>query len=117
MMHKTLIVGICLAPVFGCNPIPPASQGGFDSDDPGSKLYAITRAGMNHDRSSIGHLIDQLDSDDSAVRMMAIIALERIAGTRMGYSPYTSIENRHPAVEAWARAYRNNEIPTSEPLP
>lgn len=100
-------------PPLGCSTTR-ARDGNFNSDDPAAKLYAITRAGENRDRSSVKHLIDQLGSDDGAVRMMAIIALERIIGTRKGYNPYDSAENRRPAIEAWTQAYRQTGSIDSE---
>lgn len=93
----------------GCAP-PPASEGGFNSRDPAAKLYAIQRAGEQRDRSAIPHLIEQLNSDDEAVRMFAIIALEKITGTRLGYSPYDPAWKREPAVKRWVAAYKNGEF-------
>ncbi|MFA7235331.1 MAG: HEAT repeat domain-containing protein [Phycisphaeraceae bacterium] len=101
----------------GCAP-PPASEGGFDSRDPAAKLYAIQRAGEQRDRSAIPHLIEQLNSDDEAVRMFAIIALEKITGTRLGYSPYDPAWKREPAVGEWVAAYKNGEFAgTAKPPP
>lgn len=105
MRCRTLLICIAVTLPLGCGTSWQASQGGFDSDDPASKLYAITRAGENRDQTAVRHLIDQLDSDDAAVRMMAIMALEHVIGTRMGYNPYDTIENRQQAVEAWTQAY------------
>lgn len=93
----------------GCAP-PPASEGGFNSRDPAAKLYAIQRAGEQRDRSAIPHLIEQLNSDDEAVRMFAIISLEKITGTRLGYSPYDPAWKREPAVGKWVAAYKNGEF-------
>lgn len=81
---------------------PPASEGGFDSPDPAAKLYAIVRAGESRDASATVDLIEQLDSDDPAVRMMAIAALERVTGQRLGYRPYDTLAERRMAIERWA---------------
>ena len=83
-MRKAMLIFAvaCLVMLCGCAP-PPASEGGFDSPDPAAKLYAITIAGQRKDRSAIPHLIEQLDSDDIAVRMFAIGSLELITGTRL----------------------------------
>lgn len=94
--------------VGGCTPR--TSDGGFDSDDPGSQLYAIRRAGDQRDRSAIPHLIQALDSDDIAVRLYAINALERVTGTRLDYVYYAPQNERAESVERWAAAYEAGEF-------
>lgn len=98
---RLVLTVLCLA---GCA-APAASRGGFDSPDPASRLYAINRAGEQKDRSAIPRLIELLDSDDDAERMMAATALQRITGDRMGYNPYSSPAARRRATEAWRQAW------------
>ena len=62
-----LLVSACTAP--------PASQGGFESPNSASQLYAITEAARTHDASAASDIVQLLDSDDPAVRMLAIEAL------------------------------------------
>ena len=100
------ILATCL--LVGCTA--PASKGDFDSENPASKLYAILRAGRAKDRSKIPNLVEQLDSDDPAVRMMSISALERISGTRLGYNPYAAPEARRGAIEAWVEAVNKQQF-------
>ncbi len=97
------MIGLTLL-LTGC--APPASEGDFHSSDPSAKLYAIVHAGQQKDRTAIGPLIEQLDSDDQAVRMCAINALERITGTRLGYVHYAPAEQRAVAVARWAEAFK-----------
>lgn len=92
-------LGIALAWLVGC--APPISEGGFDAAQPAAKLYAIRRAGAARDTAAVPKLIEQLDSDDPAVRMFAIEALERITGERRGYRPYAPPYERDPAVAGW----------------
>jgi hypothetical protein len=87
---------------------PPASEGGLNSDNPASRLYAIRAAGQRKDHAALPALVESLDSDDPAIRMMAISALERITGTRRGYDPYASAAQRQPAVEDWVRSVRTS---------
>lgn len=94
--------------IGGCTPA--VSEGDFYSPDPGAKLYAIIRAGQTRDRSAIPHLIEQLESDDQAVRMYSIVALERITGTRMGYVHHAPSYRRRDAVQRWVTAYRSGEL-------
>lgn len=91
----------------GCTP--PASEGGFDSPDPAAKLYAIRAAGEAQDQDAIPHLIEQLDCDDAAVRMYAIVALEKITGQRLGYDPYAPAHKRREAVNRWAAQYEDEQ--------
>ncbi|MBI1338534.1 MAG: hypothetical protein GC164_16445 [Phycisphaera sp.] len=95
---------------------PPASEGGFDSDNPASQLYAITRAGQTRDRSAVPELVPLLDSDDPAVRMMSIEALECITGQRLGYNPYGTWSERREATEQWQEAVRKGQF-VSPPSP
>jgi len=85
-------------------------QTGFNAPEPGAKLAAIIEAGRKKDRSAIPHLIEQLESDDQAVRMYAILALERITGTRKGYVYYAPPAERRRAVRRWVQAYQKGEL-------
>ena len=102
------IITLALIALPGCTP--PVSEGGFDAADPGSKLYAIRRADSPDDADKIPDLIAQLNSDDPAVRMYAIVALERVTGTRLDYDPYAPAHKRDAAVRQWADAYENGTI-------
>jgi HEAT repeat protein len=92
---------------------PAATEGGFDAANPAAKLYAIQRAGLREDRSKIPQLIEQLDSDDPAVRLFAIEALERMTGERRGYKPYDPPHRRAEAVDRWVQAHRPADPPDS----
>jgi len=107
----TAVVTLALG-VSAC--APPASEGGFHSDNPSARLYAIHRAGQERDRTAIPQLVEQLESDDPAVRMFAIVALERITGQRMGYNPYRAAPKRWRAVQAWKQAVRQGRFPASQ---
>lgn len=94
----------------GCTP--PASKGDFESPDPAAKLYAVTRAGQEHNAARIPQLIEQLGSDDPAVRMYAILALEKITGERLGYVYYDPPNRRTEAIDRWLAAYREGRFDT-----
>ena len=102
-----MTVGLVLA--VGCSG-PAAWRGGFDSPDPASRLYAIVRAGDQQQQAAVPDLIESLESDDPAVRMMSIGALHRITGTRLGYSPYGPPAERQQAVDAWVEAWRSGRL-------
>lgn len=108
----SLLSGICLlwVLVLGACAAPSSRTGGFESNNPATLLYAIQEAGEARDESKIPNLVEALQNDDPAVRMMAIGALERITGQRMGYNPYGSSIDRAPAVARW-HAMVNGEVP------
>jgi len=110
---------LCSSLLGGCVGGPPASEGGFDSDDPASKLYAISRAEENPSPETIRKLVEHLDHDDPAVRMFAITALERITGQRKGYNPYAGVAERRAAIRRWSDAARDGEFAAlaAKPLP
>jgi HEAT repeat protein len=83
---------------------PPASRGGFDSPDPAAKLYAIERAMRRGDRAAVPQLVEQLDSDDPAVRLLAISALERLTGQTYGYRHDDPPWQRQDAIRRWVEA-------------
>lgn len=96
---------------------PPISEGGFDAPDPGSKLYAIHRAGRQRDASAIPNLIEQLESDDPAVRQFADQALRLITGKDMGFRHYEPPHLRQPAVVRWQEAYQAGKLlPETKPI-
>jgi HEAT repeat protein len=83
---------------------PPASRGGFDSPDPASRLYAIERAMKHGDRAAVPRIVEQLDSDDPAVRLLAIAALEQLTGETRGYRYDDPPWMREEAVRRWTEA-------------
>jgi hypothetical protein len=80
--------------------------GGFDSPNPGAKLDAITDTAAAEDRSHVKDLIECLDSDDPAVRMVSILTLERLTGQTLGYDFAAPEWEREPAVRSWVEWYR-----------
>lgn len=101
---KVLSAAVLMSGVFLSGCAPPASQGGFGSDNPASLLYAIHRAGREGDRHAVKHLVQALEHDDPAVRMMAIHALDLLTGHRLGYNPYAPALERQKMVEKWVGA-------------
>ena len=84
---------------------PLASDGGFDSANPASKLYAIRQAGDRKDWKDVPKLVEQLNSDDPAVRVFAIVALEEITNKQRGeYDPYGPLLARQKAIVEWKKA-------------
>jgi HEAT repeat protein len=112
-MILSLLLG-CL--LIGCGSSVPVSQGGFQSPDPAARMYAIRRAGLSQDHQAIRPLIELLNSDDAAERLLVIQALERITGTRLDYDPYANAQQRADAITRWvAAADANTFVASSQP--
>lgn len=99
--------GVCLFSVVAvalhsCGP--PAIEGGFDSANPAAKMYAIENAVRDGDRTAIKQIIEQLDSDDPAVRALAIAALHRLTGETYGYNHFDPPDVRREAIARWKQA-------------
>lgn len=69
--------------------------------DPGVKIPAIKQSAEKHDSGAAPQLVQDLESDDPAVRFYAIEALFRLTGQRFGYDYYASEDQRAPAVQRW----------------
>lgn len=80
-------------------------QTGFDAPDPNARLDAIVQATELSDRSKLANLIDQLDSDDPAARMLAIRGLEDMTGERLGYDPAAPEWQRDESIQRWRAWY------------
>jgi len=86
--------------IAGCGGAPAANQG-VDDAEPRARMASIAQPRGDADERRMWELIEALESDDPAVRMMAIATLERITGTRRGFEPYNSSETRQVAVDRW----------------
>ncbi|QOJ01478.1 MAG: hypothetical protein HRU70_13685 [Phycisphaeraceae bacterium] len=95
----TLVLAAALGP-GGCIL---ESEAGLASNDPQKRFEAISAAAARGDRSAVPGLVRRLDSDDPAERLLAINALERITGERLGYDHAAPKAERSKAVERWAR--------------
>ena len=52
-------------------------------------------------RTVLENLIQELDSDDAVVRVLAIVALEKITQQRLGYDPYAERQRRQSSIQKW----------------
>lgn len=75
------------------------------NDDPAVKIPEIRKAVDRGDRSVMPQLVADLDSDDAAVRLYAIQALQRLSGASFDYDwTLADRTKRRPAIEKW-KAY------------
>lgn len=107
-----LVAGLWAA--VGCQ-----SSGGYlgnlESPDPGRRIRAIKQAGDRRDRNASPALVQRLEDEDEAVRMFAILALEKIWGTRLGYDYRKSPAERDRAVRRWRRHLETSAPVTTRP--
>jgi hypothetical protein len=93
---------IALTSLSGCNLFgPPASEQGFDSPDPAARLYAIERAARENDLTKFPELVDSLEHEDPAVRLLAIATLRRMTNQDLGYDASGTPGERAAAVARW----------------
>ena len=87
-----LIAGACQAP---------RAKPDVRHPDPSVKIPAMKMAVRTQDHDAVAQLIEDLDSDDPAVRLYAIEALRRITGEDHGYQYWNDAFQRAPAIERW----------------
>jgi len=95
----------CVVGTSGCAEL--GAQKGIQSSEPGQRILAIRAAGEARDQSAVPLLVDRLSDEDMAVRFYAILALERITGTRMGYDYGGTLASRREAIDRWRDAMNN----------
>ncbi len=76
----------------------------IQSENPADRILAIRAVAEAGDTGSVPLLVDRLEDEDRAVRLFAILALEKITGHRFGYDYAKPNADRRRAVERW-RAY------------
>lgn len=99
--------------LLGCRPAPTEFPASLNSQRPEERVRAAKQA-VDHPyaspeerRAVLEMLVWRLDDDDPAVRFFAILALERMTGTRLGYSYHARPDQRLRAVQAWRRYLRD----------
>jgi hypothetical protein len=89
----------------------------ISSPDPDRLIPAIKTGVREHDRRVIPYLVEDLESDDSAVRMYAIDGLRRLTNQDLGYVYFADDDDRKPAVGRWKQwlAEHASEFSTTQP--
>ena len=79
---------------------------GLDDPEPAVRLEAMREIAERGDRSpdTLRRLVEQLDSDDQLVRLVAITVLEDLTGDRHGYDPDAPPRQRQEAIARWVEA-------------
>jgi HEAT repeat protein len=80
----------------------------YDDGSPASRIAAIDRSAREGNRKDIPRIVENLSSDDAAVRMAAIGALRRMTGETLGYRFDDPAEVRREAISRWSDWARAN---------
>lgn len=73
------------------------------SDDPDLQIVAMQRDVSQNNRHDIPTMVEDLQSDDPAIRFYAIQGLRRLTHDDFGYHYYASDEDRAPALLLWQK--------------
>jgi len=92
------ILALTLAIPGGCNTV---VGGSFDDPTPQARIEAIERASATGGRSALPRIVENLSSDDAAVRMAAIGALRRMTGETLDYRFDAREVERRAAIGRW----------------
>lgn len=71
------------------------------------------RAAERRDTSAVPGIVPLLESDDPAVRLVAIHSLERLTGETLGYDYSADEPERRGAADRWERWVSQRYAPTS----
>lgn len=110
-----LMIGRRLLGVSGllllCSCGPAMTEGGFDAASPAARSYAIEQAARTGDLDAVPKIVEQLDADDPALRMLAIDVLHRLTGETYGFHHYDPPYLRHAAIQRWVTAVQSGAVP------
>jgi len=96
---KTRLSWLAAMLLCGCQ----APRGPVDihSDDPDLKINAIQRDAATNNQKDIATMVEELNSDDPAMRFYSIQALVRLTHEDLGYRYYEDEDQRAPAIARW----------------
>lgn len=95
--YFVVVIGL----VAGCGCTTPRPEKDVRNPDPSGKIPAYKEAVRARDRSAVGQMVKDLDSDDPAVRLFALVGLRRLTGETFGYQYFDDEPQRRPAVKRW----------------
>src|SRR3954464_908278 len=99
-MRKTILL-IALVSAGGCSE--PTGPRVVANPDVSVKVPAMKAAVREHDRAELGAMVDELSSEDPAVRFYAIEGLRRATNQTLGYRYYDDEAARKEATARWKR--------------
>jgi len=106
-----LLLGAC---VCGCDSTA-RQRRQLASRYPPDRAQAIVRLAEAGDTQAVHTLVELLADDDRAVRMYAILALERLCGENYGYRYYDPPAEREAAIRRWRQALQDGLVVVHRP--
>ena len=100
--HASGGFGVALS-IFCCGGCVSRGPVSIHSDDPDLKIKAIQRDVRENDKQDLTTMVDDLNSDDPAVRFYSIQALHRLTHDDFGYQFYQDDQERAPFIERWKK--------------
>jgi hypothetical protein len=95
----------------GCGPAASESLSQrLQAENPHVRQEALIEAARNNQRDMLGYMVAALSDTDSVVRMTAILALERMTGTKRGYRYFEPWDQRQAAIRRWRDWLRDEQI-------
>lgn len=86
----------------------------FDAAEPAARIRASVNADREGDVTAIPKLIAGLSSDDPALRLISIRALENLTGQTYGYRYFAPEWEREQAIRRWVQAYSSEPADVDE---
>lgn len=103
------VAAAALLLLVGCRS-PAAQRRQLASSNPLDAVTAAVALAEAGDAGAVARLVSLLEDRDRAVRMYAILALERLCGQTHGYKYYEPEPARAEAVRRWQAALRQGEV-------
>lgn len=88
----------------------PAEEEGFASRDPARRVRAASGDTALAEADRVARLIEMLDSQDPAARMVASTRLRRDTGQDFGYDATAPDSERREAIDRWIDWYRREYL-------
>jgi hypothetical protein len=116
MPRPLTALALLLPAVLGACSLP-AQRADFDSVDPQERTLAVAQAARTPRQADLPRLVTQLNSEDPAIRLLAIRTLERETGETFGYDHAAPEAARRQSVGRWV-AWLNKQKPyNTDPAP
>lgn len=84
---------------------------GLLDPDPLYRIPAMKQAAEHQDPQALSLLVDNLSSEDPAIRFYAIQSLQHIAGQTFDYHYFDDADERAPAIDKWRAWLKEKQQP------
>jgi len=89
---------------------PAARRRQLASLNPLDRVRATVALAEAGDMQAVHRLVDLLEDADAAVRLYAIMGLQRLCGTTLGYEYFAPEAERVAAMQRWREALRRGQV-------